>query len=201
MPHFPWTRSLIATLTVAVAFGAASASETVGVNGSNARFPAAIEVQAAGQPVRLSLTGAAVRKKAFITLYTIASYLQDGVAAKTADQLAAANGFKVLVLVMERDVDGRDMVDGIRAGIRLNHPADAFAPELARIGQVLQAMRLQKGERVTLIAAPGAGLRCHVAGKTDAVVGDAAFAQAVWDIYLGRNNVGDAVKSGLVSRR
>ena len=60
------------------------------------------------------------------------------------------------------------MVDGIRAGIRLNHPADAFAPELARIGQVLQAMRLQKGERVTLIAAPGAGLRCQVAGKADA---------------------------------
>ena len=201
MPHFPRTRSLIAALLVAVAFGTASASETVGVDGSNARFPAAIEVQSAGQPVRLSLTGAAVRKKAFIKIYTIASYLQDGVAAKTADQLAAAQGVKVLVLVMERDVVGPDMVDGIRAGIRLNHPADAFAPELARIGQVLQAMRLQKGERVTLIAAPGAGLRCLVAGKADAMVGDPAFARAVWDIYLGRNNVSDAVKSGLVSRR
>jgi hypothetical protein len=33
------------------------------------------------------------------------------------------------------------------------------------------------------------------------VFGDPAFARAVWDIYLGRNNVGDAVKSGLVSRR
>lgn len=200
MPHLSCPRLLIAALTVAVAFGTASASETVGVNGSNARFAAAIEVQAAGQPVRLSLTGAAVRKKAFITIYTIASYLQDGVAAKTAEQLAAAQGVKVLVLVMERDVDGRDMVDGIRSGIRLNHPADAFGPELARIGQVLQTMRLQKGERVTLIAAPGAGLRCYVPGKADAVIGDAAFARAVWDIYLGRNNVSDAVKSGLMSR-
>jgi len=201
MPHLPWTRSLFAALAVALAVGAATATETVGVNGSDARFPAAIQVQAAGQPVRLSLTGAAVRKKAFITIYTIASYLQDGVAAKTAEQLAAAKGVKVLVLVMERDVDGRDMVDGIRAGIRLNNPADAFASELARIGQVLQTMRLQKGERVTLIAAPGAGLRCLVTGKADATIGDPAFARAVWDIYLGRNNVSDAVKSGLVSRR
>jgi hypothetical protein len=201
MPHFPWARLLTASLTVAVAFGAATAGETVGVDGSSARFPAAIEVQAAGQPVRLSLTGAALRKKAFIKLYAIASYLQDGVAAKTADQLAAADGVKVLVLVMELDVAGEDIADGIRAGVRLNHPADAFAPELARIGQILRAMRLVKGDRVTLITAPGAGLRCQVAGKAEAVVGDQAFARAVWDIYLGRKNLSDGVKSALVSRR
>jgi hypothetical protein len=201
MTHVPLTRSLIAGLTVAVAFGAAGAAETVGVDGSSVRFPPAIEVPVAGQPVRLSLTGAAVRKKAWVSVYAIASYLQDGVTAKTADQLAAANGVKVLVLVMERDVAGKDMADAIRAGIRLNHPADAFGPELARIGQLLQAMKLEKGNRVTLTAAPGAGLRCQVAGKMDAAVGDPAFARAVWDIYLGRNNVADAVKSGLVSRR
>jgi hypothetical protein len=201
MPLFRWKRSLIAALTVAATFGAATAGETVGVDGSSARFPAAIEVVAGGQAVRLSLTGAALRKKAFITAYAIASYLQDGVPAKTADQLAAAEGVKVLVLVMERDVAGRDVVDGMRSGVRLNHPADAFAPELAQIGQFLQAKRLEKGDRVTLIAVPGAGLRCQVAGKADAVVGDPAFARAVWDIYLGRHNVSDAVKSGLVSRR
>ncbi len=201
MQHFPWTRLLIAVLTVALAFGAATAGEMVGVDGSSARFPVAIEAQAAGHPVRLTLTGAALRKKAFLKLYTIASYLQDGVAAKTADQLAAADGVKVLVLVMEMDVAGQDIVDGMRSGVRLNHPADAFAPELAQIGQFLRGKRLEKGDRVTLIAAPGTGLRCQVAGKADAVVGDAAFARAVWDIYLGRRNVSDAVKSGLVSRR
>src|SRR3954463_2868302 len=146
MPRFPWTRLLIASLTVAAAFDAATAGETVGVDGSSARFPAAIEVQAGGQPVRLSLTGAALRKKAFIRLYTIASYLQDGVAAKTADQLAAADGVKVLVLVLERDVAGSDIADGIRAGVRLNHSADAFAAELAQVGQVLRTMRLDKGD-------------------------------------------------------
>jgi Chalcone isomerase-like len=201
MPHFPWTRSLIVALTVAVVFGAATAAEMVGVDGSRARFPAAIEVQAAGQRVRLGLTGAAVRKKAFISLYAIASYLQDGVAAKTADQLAAADGVKVLVLVLERDVAGSDIADGIRAGVRLNHAADAFAAELAQVGQVLRTIRLDKGDRVTLTSAPGAGLRCQVAGKADAVVGDPAFARAVWDMYLGRHNLSEGLKSALASRR
>jgi hypothetical protein len=170
------------------------------VDGSGARFPAAVEVQAAGRSVRLALTGAAVRKKVFVSVYAVASYLQDGVAAKTADQLAAADGVKVLVLVMERDVAGRDMADAIRAGVRLNHPADAFAPELAHVAQVLGAMRLEKGDRVTLTAVPGAGLRCQVAGKADVTVGTPAFARAVWDIYLGRQNLGEAVKAGLASR-
>jgi hypothetical protein len=192
---------LIAALTVAAAFGAATAGETISVDGSSARFLPAIEVQAAGRPVRLTLTGAAVRKKALVTAYTIASYLQDGVPAKTADQLAAANGIKALVMVLEHGVGGRTVADGLRAGVRLNYPADAFTPELARIDQALQNVRLERGDRVTLIAAPGAGLRCLVAGKADAVVGDPAFARAVWDMYLGRNNLSDAVKSGLVSRR
>lgn len=199
MPNFPRTLSLIAALTVAL--GSATAGETVGVEGSRARFPVAIEVQAGGKPVRLTLTGTALRKKAFITAYAVASYLQEGVPAKTADELVAADGVKALVLVLERDVVGRDITDGIRAGVRLNHPADAFARELATIDKVLQTVRLQKGDRVTLIAAPGAGLRCQIGTKTDATVGDAAFARAVWDMYLGRNNLSDAMKSGLTSRR
>jgi hypothetical protein len=198
MLHSLRTRSLVVALTVAV--GAATAGETVGVDGSGTQFPAAVEAQVGGRSVQLALTGAAVRKKVFVTVYAVASYLQDGVVAKTADQLAAADGVKVLVLVMERDVAGGDMADAIRAGVRLNHPADAFGPELAQIGQVLGGMRLEKGDRVTLTAAPGAGLRCQVAGKADVTVGAPAFARAVWDIYLGRQNLGEAIKAGLASR-
>jgi hypothetical protein len=201
MPYLTWTRSLTAAVTVAVAIGAATAAETVGVEGSSARFPVAMEVKVGEQPVRLTLTGAALRKRAFITAYAVASYLQEGVKAKSADELVAAKGVKVLILVLERDVTGKDIADGMRTGVRLNYPADAFARELAIVDQTLQNMRLRKGDRVTLTAAPGAGLRCQVGEMTDATVGDAKFARAVWDMYLGRTNLNDALKSGLVSRR
>jgi hypothetical protein len=169
--------------------------------GSSARFPVAMEVKVGEQPVQLTLTGAALRKRAFITAYAIASYLQAGVPAKTADELLAADGVKVLVMILERDVAGKDIVDGMRTGVRLNYPADAFAAELAKVEQVLQKLRLEKGDRVTLTAAPGAGLRCQVGRKAEVVVGDAAFARAIWDMYLGRKNLSDALKAGLVSRR
>jgi hypothetical protein len=69
------------------------------------------------------------------------------------------------------------------------------------IEKTLRTIRLEKGDRVSLTAVPGAGLRCQVAGKADESIGNPAFARAIWDIYLGRRTVSDAVKSGLVSRR
>src|SRR5262245_394501 len=74
---------------VAMTGGLAMAADTVNVPGTSAHYPTRIEVQAAGKPVHLTLTGAALRKKAFFSVYTVASYLQEGVAAKSADQLAA----------------------------------------------------------------------------------------------------------------
>ncbi|MFO0808101.1 MAG: chalcone isomerase family protein [Gemmataceae bacterium] len=198
MQYSPRTRLSVAALIVCL--GGLTAGETVAVSGSNARFATGIEVQAAGKPVWLRLTGTAMRKKAIFNVYAMASYLQDGVAAKSADQLAAANGVKMLHLVMERDVSGRDMADAIQAGVRLNHPANAFAVELKKVADILAALDLRKGDQVMLTAIPQIGLRCQVVGKTDATIENPAFARAIWDIYLGRQNLGESVKAGLASR-
>ena len=144
--------------------------------------------------------GVAMRRKVIVNVYTIASYLQDGVAAKSAEQLAAADGVKMMHLVMERDVAGRDMADAIQAGVRLNYPSDAFAAELKKVADVLGALDLRKRDHVTLTALPRVGLRCQVVGKTDVTIENSAFAKAVWDIYLGKQNIGEAVKTGLTSR-
>lgn len=176
------------------------AADTVGVPGSGARFSTAVEVKVGDKPVRLALTGAALRKKAVFSVYTVASYLQDGVKVKSADQLASADGVKMLMLVMERDVGGRDMAEAIQTGVRLNSPPDAFAAELRKVNEVLGAISLRKGDHVMLTSVPGVGLRCQVIGKTDVTIANPAFAKAIWDIYLGRQNLGEPIKAGLVSR-
>src|SRR5262245_5565841 len=193
-----WKSLVIAAALVAV--GSLTAGEMVGVAGSNARFATALEVQVAGKPVKLALTGATLRKRAIVSVYSIASYLQDGVSAKSAEQLAAADGVKLLLLVLERDIGGRDMADAIQTGIRLNYPADAFAAELNKVMKTLGGMDLRKGDHVMLTAIPRIGLRCQVIGKTDVVIENPAFARAIWDIYLGRNNLGEPIKAGLTSR-
>lgn len=180
--------------------GSATA-DIVTVPGSSARYETAMEVQAAGKPVRLTLTGAAMRRKAFFNVYAVASYLQDGVAAKSAEQLAAADGVKLLYLVMERDVGGRDMAEAITAGVRGNYPGESFSAELKKVGQVLGSIELKKGDHVKLTALPRVGLRCEVVGKIDVTIENPGFAKAIWDIYLGKQNLGETVKSGLVSRQ
>jgi hypothetical protein len=180
--------------------GLAIASETVGVAGSSARYATTIEVQVANKPVKLALTGAAMRKRAVFNVYAIGSYLQEGVSAKSADQLLSSDGVKLLLLVMERDVTGKDMADAIQTGVRLNHAPDAFPAELKKVGQVLGALDLRKGDHVFLTAIPRVGLRCQVVGKSDVTIENPAFAKAIWDIYFGRQNLGEPLKAGLTSR-
>jgi hypothetical protein len=180
--------------------GLAAANELVSVAGSSARFATSVEVQVGGKPVPMTLTGATLRKRAIVNIYAIGSYLQAGVTAKSADQLAAADGIKMLVLILERDINGRDMAEAIQSGVRLNHPANAFPAELAKIAKTLGNMDLRKGDHVMLTAIPRVGLRCQVIGKGEAVIESPAFARAIWDIYLGRQNLGEPIKAALTSR-
>jgi len=193
-------RSVLALAAVASACGLALAAETVEVSGSKTHYLTAMDVPVAGRPTRLVLTGAALRTKALFSVYTVASYVQQGTAARDAGQLVNADVVKVLHLVMERDVDGKDMAEAIHSGIRLNHPAGAFAAELGQVDKLLQARTLKKGQNVLLTALPKGGLRCQVPGAPELVVDSPAFARAVWEIYLGRNNLGESIKAALVSR-
>ena len=192
-----WVTAVVAAV---LAGGLAVAGEMVGVVGSSTRYPTPIELSVTGKPVRMVLTGAALRRRAIISVYTVASYLQDGVRVGGAEQLIDADAVKALHLVMERDVSGADMADAIRTGIRLNHPADAFAAELGKFEAVLKGLSLTKGQHVLLTAIPKVGVRCQAFGKADVVIESPAFARAVWEIYFGRNNLGEPIKAGLTSR-
>ena len=113
------TMSRLLTLAFVVLCGpVVYAQETVGVSGSRTRFPVAIECKIGDENVKLALTGAAMRTKLFFNVYTIGGYVRPGGDIRTADALAGADSPKQLHLVMERDVDGKDMADAFRAAVR-----------------------------------------------------------------------------------
>jgi hypothetical protein len=180
---------------------AAADGETVVVQGSEVRYLLKTQVTVGYQPVRLVLTGTAMRKGHGLNIYAIASYIQDGVAAKTAEQIVAADAVKMMHLTLERNLDGQMMFDGIRSGIRLNHSLDAFTGEMGQLERTLRANDWPRGQALMLTSLPKVGLRCQAPGKADVMIANPAFAKAVWEIFLGRNSLGDAVKSGLTSRR
>jgi hypothetical protein len=179
---------------------AVPAAELVGVRGSNTQFTTTMDWAVGDKPVKLVLTGVGLRQKVFINVYALAGYVQEGAGVKTAEELAAVDCPKQLHLVLERGVDGKDLGEAFRVAIRANYPEPAFADEVNALVEKLQGETLQKGDHIYLTHLPGVGLEIKVAGRAEFTIRTPAFSRAVWDIYLGQNNVGEGIKRGLVSR-
>jgi hypothetical protein len=194
MRRFRWAA------VVAIALGGVAVAEDIPVQGSDTRFPSKMEVTVSYQPVKLALTGAALRQSRGINVYSVASYLQEGAKVKSAEQLVAVEAVKVLHLVLERNLDGATLFEGVRDGVRRNHSIDSFHAELGQLERLLRGIDMTKGQTIVLTYVPQKGLRCQAAGKVDVTVNNPAFARAIWDSYLGPRNAGEALKAALISR-
>jgi hypothetical protein len=187
-------------IALAVCMGTvALAGETVGVNGSNVQYPTAKTATLGDKQYEQKLTGAGMRKKAFIDLYTVGSYIVNEFNGRTPGELASADVVKQLHLVLQRDVGGGDMARAFENAIRANHPRE-FDTELKKLTAMIEAHDVKKGDEVWITNIPGYGLHIHLVGKKQEFIPGVNFSKAVWEIYLGEKNVGEAVKKALVSR-
>ena len=164
------------------------------------RFAPAVTVRVGDRPVRLNMTGTAVRTKYRFRVYSIASYIQEGVNARTPDELAVIAVPKLLHMIFERDVDGETMAKSFRASIGMSYPAPAFASELASLERHFLANPTRRGDHIRLTYIPGVGLGIQVNAQPPMVIEGVAFAQAAWGTYFGPNHLGVALKSGLSSQ-
>jgi hypothetical protein len=176
------------------------ATELVGVHGSSTQYTTTMDITIGDKPYHLVLTGVALREKFFINVYAIGSYVLDGAGVHTAEELAAINQPKQLHLVMERDVEGGDIAEAFRIAVRQNYPSPVFDNEVNRLVEMTREIEFKKGDHIYLTHQPGIGLRCQVIGKGDFIIDNPDFSRAIWDIYLGKNNIGEGIKKGLVSR-
>jgi hypothetical protein len=78
----------------------------------------------------------------------------------------------------------------------------AFAVGLSILAlrQFMRGQEARKGDHIVLTYVPGVGLRCELAGRAEVLIKGGQFHRAVWDIYLGKNNLGEEIKKGLASR-
>ncbi len=194
------TRRILALAAVALFGSTLLAVELVGVPGGNMKYPSEIDAAVGGTNVKMVLTGTAMRTKFIVNVYTIGSYVQQGKTVSSAESLAAADCVKRLHLVMERTVDGKDMAEAFRTAIRMNHPEPEFNDEVNTLIQFMRSTSARKFDHILLTHVPGVGLHCNLAGRADFLIKNVGFAHAVWEIYLGKNNLGESVKKGLLSR-
>jgi hypothetical protein len=185
--------ALIASVGIAAAAGQ-------GAGADDPRFPALTTARIGGQTVRLVLTGTGVRTKYGLSVYTIGSYLQEGVKVRNAEELAAAPAPKLLHLIFERSLEGETVADSFRNAIGMNNPAPAFATELDQLDRAFRSCAVRRGDHVWLIAIPGTGLACHLTGQPVVLIDNAAFARAAWEVYLGQRSLDASIRMGLTSR-
>jgi hypothetical protein len=190
---------VMAAIAAGLAGALASAAATE-KDGGDPRFAPVITAQIGGRPVRLVLTGTAVRTKYLLSVYAIGSYLQEGVKVRDAEGLARVDAPKLLHLIFERNVAGATVADSFREAIALNHPAPEFAAELDRLDGCFRPRSVQRGDHVRLTLVPGTGLTCQFGSQPVVVIENVAFAHAAWEVYLGRKNLGAAIQMGLTSR-
>ena len=185
----------LAALPTAIALG-----ETVAVDGSDTAYEAKIEPTVGGKAVKMDLTGAALRKRLVFKVYTIGSYVECGAGLRSAEDLAAADVPKQLHLVMERDVEGKELADAVEKAIHKGRGDDAFPDELKSLRETMKALELKKGDNIRLTNIPKKGITCDVAGRKNLLIENSDFSRAVWEIYLGKKNIDDDIKKALVAR-
>src|SRR5438128_2237879 len=125
----------------------AIAQETIGVAGSDVKYPTARQIKVGDKPVKMKLTGAGMRKKVIFNVYTVGCYIQDDFTGKSAEDLAGTDTFKQLHLVLQRSVAGEDMAKAFRDAVRANY-GDEFNDEMDKLTALIKAYNVDKGDQV-----------------------------------------------------
>lgn len=193
-------RIVAAVIVGALAAVNAAAADPVPVKGSQVRFAPSVSVMIGDKPTELAITGVGLRTKVGLNVYAIASYVQDGAGARTAEELARADSIRMLHLVMERNVEPDDFIDAFKSAIGKSYPMDRFAAEFMELTKAIGKTTAKKGDQVTLLYIPASGLRIQIVGKVDLTIKSPEFAQALWEIYLGPKPLDEKMKQSLSVR-
>ena len=101
---------------------------------------------------------------------------------------------------MLRNVAGPDMAEAFTTILRSNHPEPAFDEEVKTVAKILRGQTARKGDEIWFTHVPKVGFQCKASGGMMHLVRNVEFSKAVWENYFGKNNVGENVKQGLLSR-
>jgi len=164
---------------------------------ADVRFPSTQQVDVAGRPTVLQLTGTAVRKAFGLKFYEIAGYCCTTQQPRDVDALAAVDAPKQLILVLERDISENILRRSFEAAFAANDPDGKHVVHIQTLLDHLAAGPLKKGDRITLTHLPSGGVECQVRDARAICVAEPAFAHVVWNVYMGPKGVCPVLRKGL----
>lgn len=165
-------------------------------------FPSEVTFETNGKKYELQATGVATRKKLFIKVYSIASYLQKDAFKPNVNLLSEilsdANA-KQLTIKWVRNVDSAKIQETYLESFHKAFPGDKFAQYQAEITTFLQffSQGVHKGDEFILRWLPTGVIEVLVNNRKTGSVINKGFALGLWDIWFGENSVVN--RDGLLS--
>lgn len=157
-------------------------------------FPSAVSFNADGKDYQLDATGVSTRKKLIIKIYSVAHYLQKGVAKdkdKLQEILSDANA-KQLSIKWVRAVPADKVQEGYNESFKTAIPDPAYTQVQTAIKTYLAYFNqdVQKGDEHVIRWIPGGNIEVQINGKTvGTITAGPEFAKGLWDIWFGQKSV------------
>ena len=181
-------KSTIVALILAIS-SIASAGELKGV-----KMPDTITVDGK----ELKLNGLGLRKKIVFNVYVGGLYLE----TKSSDPAAilAADTTRRVDMMVMRNLDKGTIVDAIKNGVERNSPSalPALKERLDNLAAVIPD--LKDGQKLTIVYIPGKGTRVEGAGVKEFTAPGKDFADAIFQVWLGKTPVDEDLKNGMLGK-
>jgi len=148
---------------------------------------------------KLALNGLGLRQAtAFkVNVYVAALYVASP--SGDANAIVGASTPKQLVLSFVRDVSAADLNKAWDEGFENNNAKEQLPALHDRIAKFKATMAdMKKGQRLTFVHKPGAGIQVDVNGAAKGTIEGDDFARALLSIWLGPKPPNPGVKTGLL---
>jgi hypothetical protein len=145
----------------------------------------------------LVLNGMALRKKVVFKVYVAGLYLP--VKEQSSEKILAADGYRCTVMHFMRSVDAGKISEAWFDGLKANTPN--HSPELKALFDALATLMedVKEGDKLVFTYRPGKGTEVKVKGMIKGVLGDKAFADALFSCWIGKKpGPGEGFKNDLL---
>lgn len=171
-----------------------AANDTMQDRSTYVAFPTEVSFEQDGNNYHLDATGVTTRKKFFVKVYSVAHYMEEPVKGDRSaafQEVLNGNQAKQLTIHWLRPIDGRKIQEAFSEalGQTMNRRQFSESKELIdTFTEFFEEGATKKDEHI-IRWLPQGTLVVEINGKERGKIEDPAFAQAVWEIWLGPKSI------------